>query len=109
MIAPKYKTTKSLKNRHYHEKRVYQLKLRGCKILIFSKSIKKCIWADEKSKEFIEAIYWMTANRSSMERVAVEKYGKWNTVFKRFNAWSQKNIWDDLHGIFALKTQIWNM
>ena len=45
-----------------------------------------------KCKNFIEAIFWM-ARTGAQWRELPEEYGNWNTVFKRFNEWSQKKIW----------------
>src|SRR5690606_34703410 len=48
-----------------------------------------------KSKKFVEAITWM-AKTGAQWRELPEEYGKWNSVFSRFNEWSKRNIWDQL-------------
>jgi transposase len=50
----------------------------------------------KKLQNFIEAIIWM-ARTGAQWRELPEKYGKWNSVFSRFNAWSRKGIWEKLH------------
>src|ERR1700679_1803035 len=49
----------------------------------------------EECKRFVEGIFWM-ARTGAQWRELPEEYGKWNSVFKRFNAWSKKNVWDEL-------------
>lgn len=49
----------------------------------------------EKTKMFIEAIFWM-ARTGSQWRELPEIYGNWNTVFSRFNSWSKKKIWEKM-------------
>jgi transposase len=48
-----------------------------------------------KCKKFMEAIFWM-ARTGAQWRELPEKYGKWNSVFSRFNAWSKKHVWENL-------------
>lgn len=50
---------------------------------------------ESKSKNFMEAIFWM-ARTGAQWRELPEKYGKWNSIFSRFNAWAKKQIWDKL-------------
>lgn len=72
------------------------------KILIFLKSVKNIYLGDEKRcKAFMEAVYWMMRTGAQWRELP-EEYGNWNTVFKRFNAWSKKDIWGDLH-IFCIE------
>jgi transposase len=50
---------------------------------------------ESKCKNFMEAIFWM-ARTGAQWRELPEKYGKWNSVFSRFNAWTRKKIWENL-------------
>lgn len=50
---------------------------------------------ESKCKKFMEAIFWM-ARTGAQWRELPEKYGRWNSVFSRFNAWTQKEIWHNL-------------
>jgi len=62
----------------------------------FLKSSKRIYAGKErKCKNFIEAIFWM-ARTGAQWRELPEKYGIWNSIFSRFNAWSKKKIWEKL-------------
>ena len=66
------------------------------KILKFLKNCKGIyIGVESCCKKFIEAIYWMSRTGAQWRELH-DKYGNWNSVFKRFNAWSKKNIWGKL-------------
>lgn len=72
------------------------------KILFFLKSKNKIYVNNfEKCKKFIEAIYWMARTGAQWRELPIY-YGNWNSVFKRFNSWSKKKIWEDLH-IFCIQ------
>lgn len=47
------------------------------------------IGSEKKCKRFIEAVYWMSRTGTQWREMH-DKYGNWNTVYKRFNAWSKK-------------------
>lgn len=51
-------------------------------------------------KNFIEAIYWIVRTGAQWRELP-ERYGHWNGVFKRFNAWSKKGIWEKLFKFFS--------
>ena len=66
------------------------------KILCFLKKQKRLyIRREENCKRFLDAIYWM-AKTGAQWRELPEQYGRWNSVFKRFNSWSKKGVWEDL-------------
>lgn len=67
-----------------------------CQILNFLKTVPNIyVGSETECKAFIEAIFWM-ARTGAQWRELPKKYGNWNSVFKRFNAWSKKNIWEKL-------------
>jgi len=53
------------------------------------------IKAERDCKKFVEGTFWM-ARTGAQWRELPEKYGNWNSVFSRFNAWSKKHIWEKL-------------
>jgi len=47
---------------------------------------------EKKTKLFVEAIFWIIRTGAQWRELP-EYYGKWNSIFDRFNEWSKKNIW----------------
>ena len=67
------------------------------KILIFLKEEKSIYVGDEKNvANFINGVLWI-ARTGAQWREMPEKYGSWNSIFKRFNRWSMKGIWYKLY------------
>jgi transposase len=75
-------------------KKKYITKNAWNQILVF---LKGCdgIYLGRKSelKKFIEGIYWMSRTGAQWRELP-ERYGKWNTVYHRFNEWTKKGIWN---------------
>ena len=47
----------------------------------------------ERTKLFLKAICWIARNGTRW-RSLPEEFGKWNTVFKRFNQWTSNKVWN---------------
>ena len=66
------------------------------KIYNFLSSLKSIyVRCESRTKNFVEAVYWMSKTGAQWRELH-DRYGDWNSIYKRFNAWSKKKIWEDL-------------
>ena len=66
------------------------------KIYNFLKSKKNINIKDEKrTKLFVNGVFWLVKTGAQWRELH-SYYGNWNTVFKRFNRWSRKKIWEEM-------------
>jgi transposase len=71
------------------------------KILTVLKSFPEIrLGAGRDCRRFLEAVLWITRSGSQW-RLLPKQYGKWNSVFKRFNRWSELGIFDKLFEQFS--------
>ena len=71
------------------------------KILSVLKSFPEIrLGAGRDCRRFLEAVLWITRSGSQW-RLLPKPYGKWNSVFKRFNRWSELGIFDKLFEQFS--------
>lgn len=77
-------------------KKEYINEVAWCKIFSFLKKQKNIyIKTEARCKKFMEAIFWM-ARTGAQWRELPQEYGKWNSIFSRFNDWSKRGIWENL-------------
>ena len=51
---------------------------------------------EEKTRHFVDAVHWIMRTGAGWRDLPSE-FGRWNSIFKRFAAWSDKGVWSNLH------------
>ena len=69
------------------------------KIFVFLKESKVYCKNEQSCRLFIEALFWIVRTGAQWRHLP-ERYGKWNTIFTRFNRWSKKEFFQELFSNF---------
>ena len=54
----------------------------------------------EDNRKFVDAVLWIARTGSHWRELPPE-FGNWNSVFVRYNRWSEKGIWERLFKTLA--------
>ncbi len=71
-------------------------KIRG----FLDESPKVYVGPERRCRRFVEGVLWI-ARSGAQWRLLPERYGNWNSVYKRFDRWSERGIWKELVEHFA--------
>src|SRR4051812_41210788 len=79
------------------------------KILSFLKTCPNIyIGQEDVCRKFLEAVLWITRSGAQW-RLLPEKYGNWNTVYKRFIRWSAAGVFEKLFAFCSDDTDLENL
>jgi len=82
-------TTIKLRNEQWRKIRAY-----------LAENPKVYVGQEQQCRRFIEGVLWLTRSGAQW-RLLPERYGNWNSVYKRFDRWSERGVWRAMFEHFA--------
>lgn len=65
-----------------------------------SENPKVYVGEEKQCRHFVEGVKWVMKSGAQW-RLLPRKYGNWNSVYKRYNRWSNRGVWQEMFEHFA--------
>ena len=67
--------------------------------------VRACLGQEQSCRRYIGAVHWILRTGAQWRELP-DRYGKWNSVFKRYARWEEKGVWEGLFKQFAQVPEI---